>query len=278
MSNQSKISTEIDHAYFTPEKSVKFCHSFLYVHDWVGCNKSILDPCVGSGNLIKGLPGSITGVDIKDHGWDKTNIENYLERKPIGYELVLANPPYGRVANLAVKFFNKATLDSDRLAFVVPASFRKTSITDRLNLNYWKIVDEFLPDQNFILPDGTTRKVKTIFQMWEKRSKPRLKIKDLIRYDKYFTNHPLPTAHSYALRTQGSAAGRVLDGQDYSPASTAFLEGSKDRILSHDWTTIASFTAGIPALGLYDLALGLHLEDIGEDIQSYLTTANHPFI
>ena len=31
-------------------------------------------------------------------------------------------------------------------------------------------------------------------------------------------------------------------------------------------------------LGLYDLALGLYLEDIGEDIQSYLTTANHPFI
>ena len=276
MSNQSKTASLINDAYFTPEESVKFCQSFLYVHDWVGCNKSVLDPCVGSGNLVKGLPGSITGLDIKDYGWDKTTIKDYLTSKPIGYDCVFCNPPYGKVSSLAVKFFNKATQDSDRLAFIVPASFRKTSITDRLNLNYWKIQDHFLPDQNFILPDGSTRKVRTIFQMWERREKPRTKIKDLFHYNMYF-DQVSPDKACYAFRTQGGSAGRVLDGLDYSPASTAFLCGSEERLRRYDWTTISSFTAGIPAIGLYDVALGLHLEDIGEDLETYLTTGNHPY-
>ena len=65
MSNHSKIASSINDAYFTPEQSVKFCHSHLYVRDWVGYNKTVLEPCVGSGRLVKGLPGVIFGADIK---------------------------------------------------------------------------------------------------------------------------------------------------------------------------------------------------------------------
>ena len=276
MSNHSKIASSIDDAYFTPEESVKFCQSHLYVRDWVGFNKTILEPCVGSGQLVKKLPGVIFGADIHDYGWEGTVIQDYLTSPKQRVDLVFTNPPFGRMCSLAIKFFNKACQDSDRVAFIAPATFRKVSILDKLNLDFWNVLDQDLPDKNFQLPTGETRWVNTVFQMWERRSKPRKRIKDIVKYQHYF-ERVKPAEASYAFRTQGASAGRVLDGLDYSPASTAFLRGSEDRIRAHDWTTIASFTAGIPAIGLTDVAYGLHLEEQGYDITPYLKHGtNHP--
>jgi hypothetical protein len=79
-----------------------------------------------------------------------------------------------------------------------------------------------------------------------------------------------PEQAEYAFRTQGASAGKVLNGLDYNPSTTAFLSGGRERVAVHDWTRIARFTAGIPAIGLNDVAYGLHLEDQGVNINSYL--------
>lgn len=270
MSNHSRTARLIDDAYFTPIESAKFCQSLLYAHDWVGYDKVVLEPCAGDGVLIDGLPGEIYLQDIKALRDDVVE-QDYLTAPLRPVDLVFTNPPFGTMCNLAVPFFNKACKDSDRVAFIIPATFRKASVTDRLDLNFWKVVDEDLPDLNFRLPDGSTKWVKCIFQMWEKRSTPRKKIKDQVKIKDYFTRLKAPEPGCYAFRTQGASAGRVLDGLDHSPASTAFLVGSKDRVLAHDWTTLAKNTAGIPAIGLLDVAWHLHLEDQGIDITPLLT-------
>jgi len=270
MSNQSQTARQIDDAYFTAVESAKFCQSFLYTHDWVGYDKVILEPCAGDGVLVDGLPGEIYMQDI--HTIRPGVVEqDYLTAPKRPVDLVFTNPPFGTMCNLAVPFFNKACKDSDRVAFIIPATFRKASITDRLDLNFWKIVDEDLPDLNFRLPDGSTKWVRCIFQMWEKRSTPRVKIKDQVKISDYFTRLQSPEPGCYAFRTQGASAGRVLDGLDHSSASTAFLRGSEHRVCAHDWTKIASYTAGIPAIGLLDVAYYLHLEDQGIDITPLLT-------
>jgi len=270
MSNQSKTARKINDAYFTSKESAKFCQSFLYVHDWVGYNKRVLEPCVGSGVLVDGLPGSIIGQDIKDYGWSRTFIRDYLKMPPMPVDLVFTNPPFGTMCNLAVKFFNKACQDSNRVAMIIPATFRKASIQDQLNLDYHLIVDEDLPNQNFDLPDGSKKWVRTIFQMWEKRHYKRDKIKDLVKITDYFIRLKSPESDCYAFRTQGASAGKILEGLAHSPASTAFLKGSRDRVAAHDWTKFAKNTAGIPAIGLLDVAYFLQLEDKGFDISPLL--------
>jgi hypothetical protein len=270
MSNHSRIAANVNDAYFTSPFSAAWCINHLKEREWLTEETTTLEPAVGAGALAD-VPGNVIATDITDHGYPGTVIEDYLTAPQRNVDLVLTNPPFGRMSSTAVRFFNKAALDADRIAFIVPATFRKASVIDKLHPYFWCVFNEDLPDQLFTLPDGSKRKVRTIFQMWERRLQPRVPIRKQVDYKRYFIRIPKPTPDSYSFRTQGASAGRILPGNDYSPASTAFLVGSQDRVAKHDWTTIASFTAGIPAIGLIDVAYGLHLEDQGFDIDLYLS-------
>lgn len=269
MSNQSQISQGISDAYFTSKESVEWCQRILRERDWLTNDTRILEPCVGSGNLVQGL-SNVIGCDLIDHGYPNVRLGDYLI-SPVnkGVDLVFTNPPFGRMGSLAIQMLNRASKDADRLAFILPSSFRKISILDRVDPSLHLVFDEDLPNQHFSLPDGSARWVNTCFQLWERRTTRRVKLKDVVHYSLFTTRVPKDIA-KFAFRTQGASAGKVLNGLDYNPASTAFLVGGKDRFMSHDWTTIASFTAGIPAIGLNDVALGLMLEDNGVGIDEYL--------
>lgn len=269
MSNQSKLSQQISDAYFTSKVSVEWCQSILRTHGWLTDDTRILEPCVGSGNLVQGLT-NVIGCDLIDHGYPNVRLGDYLTTSiHSDIDLVFTNPPFGRMGTLALQILNRASKDSTRLAFILPSSFRKISILDRVDPSLHLIYDEDLPDQHFTLPDGSQRWVNTCFQLWERRDNRRVKIRDIVDYSLYTKRVPKEIAE-FCFRTQGSSAGRVLNGLNYNPSTTAFLCGGKDRFMSHDWTRISSFTAGIPAIGLNDVSLGLLLEDNGIDITQYL--------
>jgi hypothetical protein len=266
MSNQSRISDEINSAYFTSIKSSEFCVEVLENFDWLWNGASVLEPAAGDGSLLKALRSGrfsteVTACDLVDYGCG-AEIENYLLRPTQKSDVVFTNPPFGKMASLAVKFFNKACFDSDRVAFIVPQSFRKISIIDRLELNFWPIYDSDLPDETYTIPDGSKRVVKTCFQMWERRAKPRIKLNE-IDYTRFFKSltkeQALNEPSAYAIRGQGSKAGKVLNGLDHSEASTRFLVGCRDVIEQLDFSKIASFTAGIPSIGFSELAYAVDL-------------------
>jgi len=270
MSNQSKISQSINDAYFTPPDSVTWCHEILRQHNWLTPDTVIREPCVGSGALVANLPNRIIASDLLNHGYPDASLANYLDAPSIPADLILTNPPFGRAGSLAGKILAKATKECNRVAFILPASFQKISLLDRIPTTHHLIFNQSLPNQNFILPDGTTRKVLTVFQLWEQRHAPRPKLGKIAPYRSY-TERVSPEEAEFAFRTQGASAGKVLDGLSYNPASTAFLQGSQHRFRAHNWTTLAKMTAGIPAIGLNDVALGLYLEDNGHNIETYLT-------
>lgn len=269
MSNHSRLAASIFDAYFTPPESSTWCVEVLKEHNWVSDNTTTLEPCVGSGNLANQLPGKVIGCDLIDHGYPGVIVGDYLLAPERSVDLVFTNPPFGRAGSLALKILNKAARDSNRVAFILPRSFRKISIIDRVDPFLHPVFDGTLPNQNYILQDNSTRWVNTCFQMWERRSYRRVLYKDIIHYSQY-TNRVDPRVAEFCFRTQGASAGKVLEGLEYNPATTAFLSGGLDRIRAHDWTTIAKFTAGIPAIGLNDVALGLSIEDQGLDIGNYL--------
>ncbi len=270
MSNHSRISQSISDAYFTAPTSAEFCVSILRDYKWVGPRTKTHEPCVGNGSLLTGLPGCVIKSDLHDYGIGAT-IENYLDAPSKSPDLIFTNPPFGRAGSLALKFLQKAATECNRLAFILPASFRKVSMLDRIPKDFALVGDFPLPDQNYLLPDGTARKVLTTFQLWERSPSKRPRLSTIAPYHAY-TNRVPPSEAQFAFRTQGASAGRVLAGLDYNPASTAFLRGGLNRIQQHNWTHIAKFTAGIPAIGLNDVALGLWLEDQNLEITDYLTS------
>lgn len=225
---------------------------------------TVLEPCVGNGALIKTIsPELLTCYDINSTHPGVT-IQDYLLAPIQRFDLVFTNPPFGKVSNLAVRFFNRAALDSNRLAFIVPQTFRKTSIIDRLNPWFHPLFDEVLPDQHFILPNGELRKVKTCFQLWERKTYKRNLFKSFITNDLFFQKVDRDNA-DFALRTQGSNAGNVLptlcnkDGSTFSSGTTCYIKGDRKQIDELDLQVVSSFTASVPAIGLQDIRLALML-------------------
>ena len=89
-------------------------------------------------------------------------------KRPI---IVLGNPPFGLRGNLALRFINKAADFADLVAFILPQLFDSDGkgvpakrVDKRLKLAY----SEKLNDCDFLLPDGNTSKVNTLFQVWSK--------------------------------------------------------------------------------------------------------------
>ena len=249
----SEFSKSISDAYFTPPASVRYVHERLDEADWL--KGSVLEPCCGDGNLIRGLD-NVSAWDLNQYSYPLDRVGNFLEQNTgERFDLVLTNPPFGWLGGLACDILNHATNYTDRIGIILPQCFRKVQRIDRINPFFHPVADLNLPDETYILPDGTRKYVRTCFQMWEKRDYKRFKFGNR-SYEEFFRQVPKEDAEYY-LRTQGSTAGVILDGFDYNTNTGRFMVGSKQRLLEHDWTKIARFASGAPSIGLHDIAWGL---------------------
>ena len=253
----SDFSSSISDAYFTHPESVEFVHETLDKAGWL--SGRILEPCCGAGNLVRGLDG-VTRWDMHQYDEPLDRVGNFLEQTPESFDLVLTNPPFGWLGGLACDILNHATKFSDRVAIILPQCFRKVQRIDRINPFYHPVGDFNLPNETYILPSGEERYVRTCFQMWERRDYKRMKF-GTTSYEQFFRQVQRDEA-DYYLRTQGSTAGLILDGLDYSPRTGRFMVGSKGRLLQHDWTKIARFASGAPSIGLHDIAWGFRSPNI----------------
>ena len=141
-----------------------------------------VDPAVGDGAFLSSLVplSDIIGIDISASNHQKSVYQvlnrDYLTWKPSkNYQriMVCTNPPFGKNSSLAVKFFNHSAKFAECIAFIVPKTFFKASIRDRLDLNFELIGTYLLDDNSFYLPDeDNDYSVPTIFQVWLRLDKP----------------------------------------------------------------------------------------------------------
>ena len=85
-------------------------------------------------------------------------------------DYVIGNPPYGVAANMAVKFLNKSTEVSDHVHMVLPASFQRDSVLNRINDDFRLVSDINLPNETF------PRDITTVRQYWTRSDSKREKI------------------------------------------------------------------------------------------------------
>lgn len=130
--------------------------------------------------------------------------------------LVIGNPPYSR--GLAIAFFNRAASYSQvsMIAFIVPASWRKPSIQDRLSHEFSLLDENELPENSFTDPYGRDYNIPCVIQVWirctrQKRSKVQPnKCYRFVHLDQDSTDATI------CFRRIGTYAGEVFLRKDFS--------------------------------------------------------------
>jgi len=173
-----------------------------------------VEPAGGTGSFISALQNRgvkrIVSYDIEPHHPAITKAD-FLEVSVSGEGYAaISNPPFGRANKLCIPFFNKLANHCDYIGFIVPKSWRKWSVQNRLDRRFFLIHDEDLV-VNYVdvagqpLADGKMQ-LNTVFQVWERRDalRPIIKVED-----RGYITKTTPAAADVSLTVFGRGCGTV---------------------------------------------------------------------
>ncbi len=147
--------------YYATRELAKECCDLL---DFTKYN-TILEPSAGTGAFLEFLPREKTqAIDLEPKHPDiiKMDFFDYSNSA----ELVVGGPPFGDTAALAVRFFNKAAVFADTIAFILPRTINRKEIVAKLNKNFHKTHEHYITPTKFIPPETAAH---CYFQIWERR-------------------------------------------------------------------------------------------------------------
>ena len=138
---------------------------------------TLLEPAGGTGSFIEAAKAhgltKVISFDIEPHH-KKITLGDFLEQDISRKGLItITNPPFGRNNSLSIPFFNKAAQVSDLIVFIVPRSWRKWSVQNRLNQNFHLVKDDDLTI-NYVDVNGEhgykNNNLRTCIQYWRRSS------------------------------------------------------------------------------------------------------------
>ena len=236
--------------------------------------KLVIEPAGGTGafiNAAKDLGATrVLSFDIEPKS-DGVQLGDFLESDlaDIRGAITISNPPFGRNNSLSIPFFNKAAQHSDYIAFIVPRSWRKWSVINRLDRNFHLIHDQDLSiDYVDDLGEMVWQKssLRTCFQLWEKRDSQRdlIKVQDLGLVSKVS-----PDEADVAVTVFGYGCGLIRTEFERVPNSTLmFLKLHDERVLntlkSVDFSRFFRNTAYTEALSLQEIRFLLNEAIFGD--------------
>lgn len=218
-----------------------------------------VEPSAGGGAFFDLLPFPRIGLDIVSQRGDISSVD-FLSWHPgaTGRRIAISgNPPFGKNAALARRFFDHAAEFADVIAFILPRTFQKPAFVSRLNRHMHLVSEQVLAESSFEF-DGAPYAVPTVFQIWEKRQTLRpVAARALMHPDFAFV--AARDAH-FAFQRVGARAGLVSEeGLRKSPQSHYFLRANIDsnrlfaKLHAIDWSPIKHRTAGNPSIGKGEL-------------------------
>lgn len=214
-----------------------------------------VEPSAGRGAFSRLFPVDSLAYDIDPQAPGIIKADFLSTPLPkAGRIAVVGNPPFGKNASMAVKFFNHAATSAEIIALIVPLTFQKVSLQNRLHCNFHWFAEKLVPQKSFTM-SGQTKHVPTVFQIWVRSSEQRAKI-------------ILPTAHpdfeftsaheaDFAVQRVGSNAGKVHLNCSLSKNSHYFLRVNSDSVekvfRSIDFGIVVRRTGGNPSLAKTEL-------------------------
>jgi hypothetical protein len=260
-SKKTGKAKDLDQFYTNPE-TAKMCINLL--HKTLGRTfPNYLEPSAGSGSFSSQPAISLNciSVDLDPKIPDVIHADfltltkaTLLPRTDTADVCVLGNPPFGKNSSLAVKFFNHSTQFGDVIAFIIPKTFRKVSLQNKLNLNFWLIKDIDLDKNSFIYEDQPFD-VPSCFQIWVKKPERRL----ILKFEESpYVSFVSKAECDFAVRRVGGTAGKsILDVKDCKDHSFYYLKLKTESlsvkeimalINQIDFSATSSSTAGVKSI------------------------------
>jgi predicted RNA methylase len=220
-----------------------------------------LEPSAGTGAFLKLLPTPRVGLDI-DPQHPEVLHANFLTWKkgemlarPV---VTIGNPPFGKNSSLAIQFINEATRFSDWICMILPRTFEKSFVQNKVNRHFDLVKTYPIQPDSFIYR-GEPYNVPCCFQIWKRL--PTTQKRDL-HYSEmthpHFSFVDKPSKADFAFQRVGVNAGRAsIEGLDKSYKSNHFIKASDGvnpedlmrDLNSIDWKVMSEKTAGNPSIG-----------------------------
>lgn len=224
----------------------------------------IIEPSAGSGSFTKLFPSEIAQFNFDLSPEEETIIQadwfkvDKTQFNKFNSVLVCGNPPFGQQNSLAILFFNEAAKFCNTIAFILPLSFKKDSIQNRLDLNFHLVNELLLEDCEFLLQNTEKIKVPCVFQVWERKTiarKPITLKTTTTLFDFVDKNHA-----DFRIQRVGGNAGKASLDLTKSPSSNYFIKNNTN-LSNEDFITFINqltfptieFTVGPKSLSKREL-------------------------
>jgi len=217
--------------YYTKDSIAKDCIQSIKdiikdntIYQWI-------EPSAGNGSfLIKKCIA--LDIDPKHKNILKQDFLEYNPsiEKPI---LIYGNPPFGKQSSVAKKYIKHASSFASVIAFILPRSFVKPSMSKAFPKNFHCLYTKELEKDSFEV-NGEPYDVPCIFQIWQKKDEER--VDESIEGPVGFTYVKQTDSYDISVRRVGVNAGTtLLKGKKVSYQSHYFIKlndvNKKDKIV-----------------------------------------------
>jgi hypothetical protein len=228
MQDTGKFRTNTKDQFYTKSHVAKACIDKVLEIVPQSSSYLWLEPAAGNGSFLHALSDSFDslGMDI-DPASDDIMKTDFLNWEPIIKKkcIVFGNPPFGRQSSMAKAFITKASIFADIIAFILPRSFMKPSMTNVFPLKFHCLYSKELEEKSFEINQGScSYDVPCVFQIWEKKATDREIVPKVPEIGFQYVKSDQP--FDIAFRRVGGLAGKCyLSGvKDFNPQCYYFLQ------------------------------------------------------
>jgi hypothetical protein len=222
-----------------------------------------VEPSAGNGAFLNNIPNTYDkiGIDIEPRSANilKQDFLTWMppetNQKPV---IIFGNPPFGRQSSLAKSFIAHSCsfASTSMIAFILPRSFVKPSMSCAFDSHFHCIHSSDVESNAFVLGgDGTPYDVPCVFQIWQKRSMPRIMPEKITEKGFQYVKETEP--RDIVIRRVGVYAGRCFDGKNINNNSATEYNKQTHYFIKLD---------GQPALQ--------HIKQIVEKINAHVFPSN----
>jgi hypothetical protein len=255
--NEKSEAQKLDQ-FFTKPLVARACFNKLedYLKEHPAQFDCWLEPSAGAGSFFDLMPDNRLGIDIHPQraGVNEGDFLNYS--LPAQKYLALGNPPFGKNASLAIQFFNRCAMFCEIVAFIVPKTFKKVSVINKLQENFHLVEEMELSEFSFEL-EGFDYNVPCVFQIWRNLKTARPQIQTQNRHDDF--HFVTKDKGDFAIQRVGVNAGAVKPEFEHcAPPSHYFIQAGKEvqTIFEQiDWSPVKYNTAGNPSIAKNELIM-----------------------